>query len=52
MGPGDVILIIVLIAIFGGAAGYIIKAKRAGQRCIGCPNSKKCSGGCCGNNKK
>ena len=28
--------------IIGGAAGYVYKAKKKGQKCIGCP-----SGGCC-----
>ena len=35
---------IVLLAIL-----YIVKAKRRGQKCIGCPNSKNCNGKC-GNN--
>ena len=51
MGPGDIALIVILIAIFGGAAGYIIKAKKSGQKCIGCPHSKNCSGGCQSNKK-
>lgn len=47
---------IILIAILGGAIAYIIKAKKNGQKCVGCPYSKTCSskenGGCgCKGNK-
>lgn len=46
----DFIVIAVLLVAIGVAAGYIIKAKKRGQKCIGCPYSKSCaSGGCtCG----
>lgn len=45
----DIIAIAVIALIIGGAVAYIIKAKKAGQKCIGCPHSKTCSGncGCC-----
>ena len=39
----NVIIAVVLLAIIGGAAGYVIKAKKSGKKCIGCPDS-----GCCG----
>ncbi len=42
----DVIVTIILIAIIGGALAYIIKAKKNGQKCIGCPSSKQCGGSC------
>ena len=42
----DVVVIAILGAIVGGAIGYIIKAKKSGQKCIGCPYSKTCSGSC------
>ena len=32
--------------IIGLCTGYIIKAKKKGVRCIGCPSSGKCSGHC------
>ena len=51
MGPVDVVLILVIAAIVGGAALYIRKAKKSGKKCIGCPDSGSCSGhcaGCCG----
>ena len=46
MGPIDFIIIAVIVLIVGGASAYIIKAKKSGQRCIGCPDSKTCSGSC------
>lgn len=42
----DIIVIAILGAIVGGAVGYIIKAKKSGQKCIGCPYSKTCHGSC------
>lgn len=44
----DIIIIFVLAAIIGVAAGYVIKAKRSGRKCIGCPDGAKCSGNCAG----
>lgn len=46
----DFIIVAVILIVVGCAAGYIIKAKKSGQKCIGCPNSKTCgSKGCsCG----
>ncbi len=35
----DIIMIAVLLAIIGLAAGYVIRAKRSGKKCIGCPES-------------
>ena len=40
-----VIGIIVGFAVFK-AARYIYKAKKKGQKCIGCPYSKNCKGKC------
>ncbi|MDD6563546.1 MAG: FeoB-associated Cys-rich membrane protein [Clostridiales bacterium] len=47
----DIIIgsIIILAVIF--AVGYIIKEKRNGKKCIGCPYSENC-GGSCGESKK
>ena len=42
----NVIIIAIIALVIGGALGYIIKAKKSGQRCIGCPDSKTCSGSC------
>lgn len=54
----NVILIFVLAAILGGAIAYIIRAKKRGVKCIGCPVGGTCGkkgscGGCgcgCGSN--
>lgn len=48
----DVLLILILAAIIGGALTYIIRSKKKGE-CIGCPHGKECSS-CrrCGENSK
>lgn len=49
----NIILVIVLAAIIGLAAGYVVKAKKRGHKCIGCPEgccSKNGGGSCCGCN--
>ena len=38
----DFVIIVVVLAVVGLAAGYVIKAKKNGQKCIGCPHSKSC----------
>ena len=38
----DVIIVIILLAIAAGIIFYIYKAKKSGQKCIGCPYSKQC----------
>ncbi|MBR5271386.1 MAG: hypothetical protein IKV64_04290 [Clostridia bacterium] len=51
----NLVLIIVLACIVGGASIYIYKSKKRGEACIGCPHAKKCrsnkGGGCCSNKK-
>lgn len=44
----NIIIIAVIALIVGGAVAYIIKAKKSGQKCIGCPDSKTCQGSCSG----
>ena len=46
MTPTDIIVIIIIALIIGGASFYIIRAKKRGQKCIGCPDAKTCSGNC------
>jgi hypothetical protein len=41
----DYIVIAVIVLIVGGATAYIIKAKKSGKKCIGCPDSGSCSKG-------
>ncbi len=43
---GNIIVIFILVVILGSALLYIYKAKKDGQKCIGCPHSKQCSGKC------
>ena len=44
----NLIVIIVIVAIVGGALWYIRREKRRGAKCIGCPDSGTCSGQCSG----
>ena len=44
----DLILVAILLLIFGLVVFYIIRAKKKGVKCIGCPNGAKCSGKCAG----
>ena len=39
----DYLIIGAIVLIIGGALFYIIKAKKSGKRCIGCPDSASCS---------
>ena len=56
----NIIIIAVVVIIVALAGGYVYKAKKNGQKCIGCPDSCSCSakeGGCsgccgCGNEKE
>ena len=42
----DIIAIIAIAVIIGGALFYIIKAKKSGKKCIGCPDGASCKSGC------
>lgn len=52
----NIILVVILTAIVGGAGLYIYRAKKRGAHCIGCPDAKACAArrqesgasGCCG----
>ena len=55
----DFLIEIVLLIILGAAIIYIVKAKKSGAKCIGCPDSGSCvhaqngaggSGNCAGCN--
>ena len=43
MGPIDFIVIAVVLAIVALAAWYVIRAKKNGAKCIGCPSGCDCS---------
>lgn len=48
----DYIVLGIIALVIGGAVAYIIKAKKSGKKCIGCPDSgacasaSKCGGAC------
>lgn len=39
----NVLAILALILVLGGAITYIVKSKKNGAKCIGCPSCKSCS---------
>lgn len=42
----DLIVIGITAVILGLAAGYVVRAKKKGKRCIGCPEGGTCTGNC------
>ena len=40
----NLILIAIILLILGAVIAYIVKAKKQGVKCIGCPNAKRCAG--------
>jgi hypothetical protein len=42
----NAILIIILLSVVFGIVLYLVRAKRRGQKCIGCPHSKVCCRKC------
>lgn len=44
----NVIIVCIVALILGASITYIIKAKKAGVKCIGCPAGRGCSGHCNG----
>ena len=47
MRTEDIIIIAVLAIILGRAIAYMIKSKKSGKKCIGCPYGSSCTGGGC-----
>lgn len=41
----DVIVIGIVLLVLAAAVAYIVRAKKAGAKCIGCPAGCKCTGG-------
>lgn len=44
-----IIVVILLATIAAGIIWYLLRAKKRGEKCVGCPYAKqcsKCSGGC------
>jgi len=42
----DILILAVVVGAVGGAMRYIIKAKKNGAKCIGCPSGSSCGGSC------
>ena len=42
----NILAIIAIALVIGGAVLYIVLAKKRGDKCVGCPYAKQCSGGC------
>lgn len=38
----DIIVVGIILVIVGAAVAYIVKAKKSGAKCIGCPASGNC----------
>ena len=38
----DIIVVLVLLLILGAAVVYIVREKKRGTKCIGCPHSANC----------
>ncbi len=45
MKVADIIAIIAIVLVIGAAVAYIIRAKRSGKKCIGCPDGASCGKG-------
>ena len=41
----DFMIVVFLLLIIGSAGVYMIRAKKSGVKCIGCPNGGQCSCG-------
>jgi len=44
----NVIIILLLAAIAAGIIGYLIRGKKRGETCVGCPYAGKCGSQCNG----
>ena len=42
----NAVVIIILVAIAALALSYLYRAKRRGEKCIGCPYARQCGGKC------
>ena len=42
----DYVILGIIGLVLGLAIGYIVKAKKSGKKCIGCPDSGSCGGHC------
>ncbi len=51
MDPIEIIAIIAIVHIIGGAIAYIVVQKKKGKKCVGCPYADSCSKNCSCNKK-
>ncbi len=42
----NAIVVLILIVIAAGIVWYLVRAKKRGETCIGCPSAKQCVGHC------
>ena len=47
----NIVAVIAIVIILGLAIGYIIKSKKSGKKCIGCPYNDTCAKNCLKNKK-
>lgn len=45
--PETIIVIAVLALLIGGAVLYVVRSRKKGIHCIGCPHAKSCAKGSC-----
>lgn len=43
---GNIIIIVSVVLIISAVTFYIVKQKKKGVKCIGCPYAKQCGGSC------
>ena len=48
MNPVDLLLIAIIGGIVGLAVWFIVRSKKKGVQCIGCPDAKNCASKGCG----
>jgi len=46
MGTVDYIAIAAIVLVVGAAVFYIVRAKKRGAKCVGCPYAKQCGDKC------
>ncbi len=46
MNAENAVIILILLGIVGGIVFYLLRARKRGERCIGCPYAKQCGGKC------
>jgi radical SAM protein with 4Fe4S-binding SPASM domain len=48
----NVVALVIVLAVVGGAVYYIYKNRKKGVKCIGCPYAATCNHGCTGQAKQ